>query len=179
MTDAAAPDSPWTVRIATPDDAPAMAELIGRGIRESIAPQWEPSAVEALLAATTADTLAALLTPTGYAALALAVDAPVRVIVLPQPQLLSHLFVATAMQHRGMARALWEGARSHLERAHPQTRTVELNAAPAAVAVYEALGFHPISGCFRRHGAVAVRMGCWLPERSLAAAAQRGDGLPA
>ena len=47
---------------------------------------------------------------------------------------------------------------------------VELNSSPYAVPAYRALGFFPISEPFRRQGAVATRMACWLPGRALARA---------
>jgi len=60
--------------------------------------------------------------------------------------------------------------RAELEQHHPDVRTVELNSSPYAVAVYKALGFFPISKPYRRKGAVATRMACWLPGESLESA---------
>jgi hypothetical protein len=57
--------------------------------------------------------------------------------------------------------------RTYLEERHPDVQTVELNSSPFALAAYEALGFFPISKPFKRKGAVATRMACWLPGRAL------------
>jgi hypothetical protein len=43
----------------------------------------------------------------------------------------------------------------------------QLNSSPYAVDAYRALGFFPISHAYKRDGAVATRMACWLPGRRL------------
>jgi GNAT superfamily N-acetyltransferase len=93
------------------------------------------------------------------------------VIFLPRPTLVQLLFVAPSHLRRGIARALWNAVRAHLEAEHPKVTTVELNSSPYAVGAYEALGFFPISQPFRRKGAVATRMACWLPGIALEQAA--------
>jgi ribosomal protein S18 acetylase RimI-like enzyme len=69
------------------------------------------------------------------------------------------LFVHPQHLRQGIGRALWESARTHIESALPQTKTVELNATPYSVAFYQSLGFVV-------KGARATRMACWLPARS-------------
>ena len=90
------------------------------------------------------------------------------VLVMPRPSLVQLFFVVPGHLRRGIGRTLWEAARTHIEAQHPEVKTVELNATPYAVAAYRALGFFPISEPFRRKGAVATRMACWLPGRALA-----------
>ena len=88
-------------------------------------------------------------------------------ILLPRPTLVQLLFVAPNHLRKGIGRALWNAARAHLEEKHSGVTTVELNSSPYALAAYKALGFFPISEPFRRKGAVATRMACWLPGKAL------------
>ena len=90
-------------------------------------------------------------------------------ILLPRPSLLSMLFVHPQHLRQGIARRLWEAARSHIEGAFSEIKTIELNSTPYAFNAYRALGFHPISAQFTRRGAKATRMACWLPARALGA----------
>jgi GNAT superfamily N-acetyltransferase len=92
------------------------------------------------------------------------------VIFLPRPTLVQLFFVAPGHLRNGIGRKLWSAVRVELEQHHPDIRTVELNSSPYAVAAYEALGFFPISKPYRRKGAVATRMACWLPGESLESA---------
>ena len=89
------------------------------------------------------------------------------VIFLPRPTLVQLFFVAPGHLRNGIGRKLWSAVRVELEQRHPDVRTVELNSSPCAVPVYKALGFFPISKPYRRKGAVATRMACWLPGESL------------
>lgn len=79
------------------------------------------------------------------------------------------LFVHPSRLRQGIATKLWEYARTRLEAEFPEARTVELNSTRYAVEFYRAAGFVPISAEFRRGGARAVRMACWLPARGLGA----------
>lgn len=104
---------------------------------------------------------------------ALAVDAagePLGYVLMPSPALLGMLFVDPSAHRRGIAMRLWEAAREHVEHAHPEVRTIELNATPHALGFYRCAGFVPISGEFVLGGCRATRMACWLPARRLGAA---------
>jgi GNAT superfamily N-acetyltransferase len=155
------------LRQAHPADALAIAELVRAAFVEHIAPDWEPSAQRDFLDETGADKLAPRI---GAAAVCLVCEQAgqiVGVIFLPRPTLVQLFFVAPGHLRQGIGRALWGAARAHLEERHPEVKTVELNSSPYALAAYKALGFFPISKPFRRKGAVATRMACWLPGTAL------------
>ena len=155
------------VRQATAEDAPAIAELVQAGFIEHVAPDWEPSAQQGFLTDTTAEKLESVITKATLVAVYEEQDQILGVIVLPRPTLVQLLFVAPSHLRCGIGRTLWETARTYLEEQHPKVTTVELNSSPYALAAYKALGFFPISLPFRRKGAVATRMACWLPGRAL------------
>ena len=155
------------VRPATPDDLPAIAALVQAGFIQHVAPDWEASAQRDFLKDTTAEKLAV---PIGEAAFVAVYEHEAQmlgVLFMPRPTLVQLFFVAPGHLRQGIGRALWEAARVHLEEQHPEIKTVELNSSPYAVPAYRALGFFPISEPFLRRGAVATRMACWLPGRSL------------
>ena len=155
------------VRHATADDAPAISALVQAGFARHVAPDWEPSAQHDFYEGTTAGKLADRIAEATLVEVYEEEGRIVGVIALPRPTLVQLLFVAPDRLRRGIATALWEAARTHLEERHPEVTTVELNSSPYAVPAYRAFGFFPISQPFRRRGAVATRMACWLPGRSL------------
>jgi GNAT superfamily N-acetyltransferase len=155
------------VRRATANDAPAIAELVHAGFTAHVAPDWESSAQQSFLRDTTAEKFEAVIAQATFVAVYEERSQVLGVIALPRPTLVQLLFVAPSHLRRGIGRALWEAGRSHLEEQHPEITTVELNSSPYAVAAYKALGFFPISKPFRRRGALATRMACWLPGRAL------------
>lgn len=158
------------IRDASPQDAAAVSALVHASFEAHIAADWEPAAGESLIADTSAEKMAVLIAASSIALVHDEGGAILGVIVLPRPTLVQLCFVAPGHVGQGIGRALWEAARARLEAGFPDVRTVELNASPYAVAAYRALGFHPISQPFRRSGAVATRMACWLPGRTLAPA---------
>ena len=170
-----------SVRDATPEDAAAISALVHASFRQYIAPDWEAQAGENLIAETTADKLAARLAEAVVALLLEDEGRVLGVIVMPRPTLVQLCFVAPGHTGHGIGRRLWEAARARVEARFPEVRTVELNASPYAVAAYRAFGFHVISAPFVRDGAVATRMACWLPARTLThapVAAVRPAGEP-
>jgi GNAT superfamily N-acetyltransferase len=155
------------IRLAQPDDACAISELVQASFRAHIAADWQAEAQDSFLGETTAEKLAAPIADATFAAVYEEDGRIVAVILLPRPNLVQLCFVATTHVRRGIGTALWEAARTYLETQVPETKTVELNASPYAVAAYTAMGFFPISRPYRRKGSVATRMACWLPARSL------------
>ena len=156
------------LRYATVADASAISALVCARFNQHVAADWEPEAREHFHAETQPEKLAPKI---AAAALCLACEQDtelVGVIFLPRRTLVQLFFVAPGHLRRGIGRTLWSAVRAELEQHHPDVRTVELNSSPYAVAVYEALGFFPISKPYRRKGAVATRMACWLPGESLA-----------
>lgn len=158
----------YTLRTSTSADAEAVSELVRAALTEFVAPDWEPNAREVFDSESSPERFSALLVEATFASVAVAEKQVVGVIVLPKPNLLAFLFVRRDWHKRGVAKALWEAARTHLETRHPEIKTVELNSSPQAVTAYRSLGFYPISEQFKRGGGVATRMACWLPGRALA-----------
>jgi GNAT superfamily N-acetyltransferase len=133
------------------------------------AADWAPQAQEAFLAESSPHALAEKLSSAAYAVAAFSSHRMVGFLLMPSPSLLGMLFVHPQFLRQGIARALWEQARTFIEASHPQSKTIELNATPYAVRFYEMIGFVPISAEFRREGCRATRMACWLPARALGA----------
>src|SRR5450755_4204425 len=155
------------LREATANDASAISELVQAGFIEHVAPDWEPSAQRSFIEETEAEKLAPRISEAAVCLLCEQSGQVLGVILLPRPTLVQLLFVAPGHLRRGIALALWNAARAQLEEKHPEVTTVELNSSPYAFAAYKALGFFPISKPFRRKGAVATRMACWLPGKAL------------
>jgi GNAT superfamily N-acetyltransferase len=155
---------------ATPADAPAVSALVQTVFGEFIAPDWEPQAREVFATESSPERFAQLLAEPAFASVAEAGERLIGFILLPTPNLLAFLFIDSSVHRQGVATALWQAARAHLEATYPAVKTVELNSSPYAIPAYKALGFYPISESFRRGGCVATRMACWLPGQALAAA---------
>jgi GNAT superfamily N-acetyltransferase/ketosteroid isomerase-like protein len=160
------------LRSALPSDAEAASALVQRSFAAHVAAHWSPSARAHFHAESSAGTLRAALQAPAVALLWEGGHGPLGFLLMRRPGVLDMLFVDSAAQHQGIARALWTAARGMLEARHAEQRTVELNAAPDAVPAYRRLGFAPLSSVFDRDGARAVRMACWLPARALHAEPQ-------
>ena len=155
------------VREATAQDIAAISRLVHASFKAHIAADWEARAQTEFLAETEPEALARRIAD---AALCLVHEADAEingVILLPRPTLVQLFFVAPSGLRQGIGRKLWETARSRVEEHYAEVKTVELNSSPYAVAAYKRLGFFPISEPFLRNGAVATRMACWLPARTL------------
>ena len=155
------------LREANVDDVRAISELVQAGFAMHSAADWELSAQHEFIAETQAAKLASKLAGAALCLVCEHGSELVGVIFLPRPALVQLFFVTPSQLRRGIGRTLWNAARTHLEEKHPEVKTVELNSSPYAVAAYKALGFFPISKQFRRRGAVATRMACWLPGEAL------------
>jgi len=155
------------LRQAGSADAVAVSALVQATFDEFVAPDWEPSACQFFKRESSPERFASTLPSAAFAAVMEARGRIVGFILMPQPAQLAFLFVDASWQRRGIARTLWEAARTRIETQFPAVKTVELNSSPYAVAAYKALGFYPISEPFRRGGSVATRMACWLPGRAL------------
>jgi len=155
------------LREATAEDATAISALVQAGFIAHIASDWEPSAQRSFLEDTGADRLAPLIAEATVCLVCESRGRLIGVIFLPRPTLVQLFFVATDHLRQGIGKVLWNGARMHLAQHHPEVKTVELNSSPYAINAYRALGFFSISKPFKRKGAVATRMACWLPGRAL------------
>ena len=155
------------LRHASPADAPAISELVSASFIKHIAPDWELPAQRHFLEETQPDKLEPKIADASVCFVCEHDAQLLGVIFLPRPSLVQLFFVAEGHLGQGIGRRLWIAVREHLEKNHPDVKTVELNSSPYAVAAYRALGFFPISKAFRRQGAVATRMACWLPGQAL------------
>ena len=155
------------IRKASSEDVTAISRLVQSSFRAHVAPDWGQEAQDSFYSETAVEKLAARLAASTFAAVYEEDAKIIGVILLPRPNLVQLCFVATSHLRRGIAGALWQAARDYLEENLPEVKTVELNASPYAVAAYKAMGFFPISKQYRRHGWVATRMACWLPDREL------------
>lgn len=170
---------PGQVRPAQAHDFAAISDVVQAAFVQHVAPDWSASAQADFLRDTTPQKLEASFAAAHFAAVFELGGQVLGVIAMPRPTLVQLLFVMPSHIGQGMARALWEAARVHLAQHCPEVKTVELNSTPFALPIYQALGFYPISRAFCREGAVATRMACWLPERSLCAAPDAGpDASP-
>lgn len=165
----------FTIRSASPLDATAISRLVHDSFMGLAAADWHEAAVAVFLEESRPDALAATIASSFLACTAYADEDAVGFALMPRASLLGMLFVAPRHLRQGVARQLWEHARSAVEARAPDVRTVELNATPFALPAYRALGFYPISEAFERRGSVATRMACWLPGRALARRAREDD----
>ena len=150
-------------------DAESISQLVHASFLELAAADWEPNAVKTFLSESSLQGLAAALKAPAYAAAEFLDEKPTGFLLMPKPSILGMLFVHPAHLRGGIARRLWESARSFVGVEHPEVETVEANSTPYALAAYRSLGFAPISSEFRRAGCRAIRVACWLPGRGLAA----------
>ena len=128
------------------------------------------SAGESFIVETSAEKLATAICDASFVAVCEDQGQMLGVIAMPRPTLVQLFFVAPGHLGQGIGKSLWEAARTHVEENYPDVKTIELNSSPFAVPAYKALGFFPISEPFRRKGALAIRMACWLPGQALARA---------
>jgi len=152
---------------ATPELADRISALVHLSFNELAAVDWDPDARQVFLGESSPASIAAALQQPAFAAVETEGGEFTGFILMRKPSLLGMLFVHPRHLRKGVARRLWEAARSHIETAHPDVKTVELNATPYAFKAYRALGFVPISTEFTRGGCRATRMACWLPARAL------------
>ena len=155
------------VRTATVDDAEAISRLVCASFDRYIAPGWAEEGCQHFAAENSPDKLAPKIASAAICLVCERDAEVVGVIYLPGPTRVQLFFAAAGQVRTGIGRALWSEVRAQLAARHPEVTTVELNSSPYAVASYKALGFFPISKQFRRRGAVATRMACWLPGDSL------------
>jgi GNAT superfamily N-acetyltransferase len=158
----------YEVRIATERDAARVSALVHESFSTLAAKDWSPAAQECFLAeVSSVEQMARKIADSAFSAVAVAGAEVVGFILMPAPAVLGMLFVHSAWLRRGIATALWEAARAHIETHFPEVKTVELNSTPYATLAYRALGFVPISREFEQAGCRATRMACWLPARGL------------
>lgn len=159
--------TPVRIVRAEAGDAQIASVLVHESFDRFVAADWTPDARAAFLAEASVEKLRDGIAAAAYAALAMRDGVALGFIYLPTPALLAMLFVHPQHLGQRIGSLLWEAARTHVETHHPQTRTVELNASSYGVPAYRAMGFYPISEPYIKSGAIATRMACWLPARTL------------
>ena len=160
-----------TFRVVSRSEARLASGLVQQSFSDLAASDWEPHARQAFLNESAPIALSKALNTAIFAAGAFVEGAMVGFVLMPKPSQLSMLFVHPDHLRRGIARQLWDKARSHVETNFPEIKTIELNATPYAVNFYRSVGFVPISAEFTGDGCRATRMACGLHARGLNATA--------
>lgn len=161
---------PITVRQTHPSDAAAISLLVQTSFLELAATDWEVEGRQFFLEQSSEKAMEEKLKMAVYSAGAFENDEMIGFILMPSAALLGMLFVHPQRLRQGVATALWDRARQHIETHFTQIKTVELNATPYAVRFYRSIGFNPISAEFKRDGCTATRMACWFPAKGVGAA---------
>jgi GNAT superfamily N-acetyltransferase len=132
------------MRLAKPEDAPAIAVLVRRVVRRWVLPDQSRKAGKAFLARTGTRFLRQRIIDGQRIHLAYLGDVLVGISAMRDDCHLVHFFVSTRYQGRGIARRLWQRTmRDAIRRAG--TRRFTLNATRVAVPVYLHLGFRVVS----------------------------------
>lgn len=158
-----------TIRPALVADAASASDLVQRSFRALVAADWEPHAQARFIEEASAAALERAVREAAFAAVACKEQVIAGFVLMPKPTVLGMLFVDPRWLRRGIGRALWERARSHIAAAFSEISTVQVNATPYATPFYRALGFMPISAPYIHDGCRITRMACWLPARPLGA----------
>ncbi|QRN55939.1 GNAT family N-acetyltransferase [Dyella caseinilytica] len=128
------------IRLARPEDAPAVAILIRRVVRQWVLPDQSRKAGKAFISRVATTFLREKIVQGQRLHLAYLGDVLVGVSGMRDDCHLVHFFVGTRYQGRGIARRLWERTmRDAIRRAG--TRRFTLNATRCAVPVYLRFGF--------------------------------------
>lgn len=159
----------FTVRTVTEADSAAASAVVQASFTELAAADWEPQAQQVFIAASSPEAMAEKLKVAACARAAFVGEQMVGFLLMPSPTVLGMLFVHPQWLRQGIARALWQSARSYIEATYPDAQTIELNATPYAINFYLAAGFVPLSRELNREGCRVTRMACWLPARALGA----------
>lgn len=145
------------IRSATLEDAPALSALICALTREFIAPELSKEGLNRLLKSMGSGSIRAHIR-SGYRYHVAEEDGRiVGVVGMKENRHLYHLFVASAFQGRGLARALWETAKAASLAAGGSGRFT-VNSSLGAVGLYEKFGFIKQSEPVAASGVVYVPM---------------------
>ncbi|MGE5668160.1 MAG: GNAT family N-acetyltransferase [Betaproteobacteria bacterium] len=159
----------FTIRAVTEGDSAAASAVVQASFTQLAAADWEPAAQQWFIAASSPEAMAEKLKVAACARAAFVGERMVGFLLMPSPTVLAMLFVDPQWLRQGIARELWQSARSYIEATYPDAQTVELNATPYAVDFYLSVGFVPLSREFTRDGCRITRMACWLPVNALGA----------
>jgi GNAT superfamily N-acetyltransferase len=157
------------VRSVPESEATAASDLVRVSFTALAADDWEPKAQTTFLEEASPGQMQRKLRLAACALGAYAQGNLVGLLLMPRPAVLEMLFVHPEHVRKGLAKSLWERARTEIESSFPAVKTIELNSTPYALSFYRAVGFAPISSEFVVSGCRATRMACWLPARGLGA----------
>lgn len=130
------------MRLARPEDAPAIGVLARRVVRRWILPEQPAEAAGPLLAGMSAKAIRRKMADGQRFHLAFVGDALAGIIAIREDCHVFQLFVGTRHQGQGIARKLWRRVLKDSTR-RAGTRYFTLHAAVGAVPVYLRLGFEP------------------------------------
>jgi GNAT superfamily N-acetyltransferase len=137
------PESTLRIRLASPDDAPAIAIMMRRVVRRWILPDQSRKAGAAFMLRITTKSLREKIIMGQRVHLAYLDDVLVGISGMRDDSHLVHFFVSTRYQGRGIAGRLWRRTmRDAIRRAG--TRCFTLNATRVAVPIYLHLGFRAL-----------------------------------
>ena len=157
------------IRQVAESEAAAASELVRVSFTALAANDWEPQAQATFLEEASSEQMQRKLSHAACALGAYAQGNLVGLLLMPRPAVLEMLFVHPEHLRQGLAKSLWERARTAIESSFPAVKTIELNSTPYALRFYRAVGFAPISAEFVVRGCRATRMACWLPARAIGA----------
>jgi len=146
-----------TLRPATPDDAPRIAQLIA-SLRSQLTFDAQADGSREFLVSMEAPALRANLEAPNFSHFVAEQDGELLgVIAVRDRSHLFHLFVAAQRQGQGLSRKLWNLARLHAE-AQGASGEFTVNSSPFARAVYERFGFRATAPPTTKHGVTYVPM---------------------
>lgn len=164
MTGAADPrdDARWALRLATPDDAPAIAALIA-GFADDLV--LDRAQAGPYLASVSEAAERGYLASPRYRYVVAEVEGPrgaaspglAGFIAMRDTTHLFHLFVERSWHRRGLARALWSRMQREIGTVEPP-RGCTVNSSLSAVPVYRAFGFVETGPVTHAHGIAFVPM---------------------
>ena len=157
------------IREVAESEAAAASKLVRVSFTALAANDWEPQAQATFLEEASPEQMQRKLSLAACALGAYVKGNLVGLLLMPRPAVLEMLFVHPEHLRHGLAKSLWERARTEIEASFPAVKTVELNSTPYALRFYQTIGFAPISSEFVVGGCRATRMACWLPARGLKA----------
>lgn len=145
------------IRPGTPADAKAVASLIA-SFQPSLTLDPSGAGAEQYLASVSEEAERQYLESPRYAYLVAERDGQVvGFVAMRDNKHLFHLFVDSANQRAGIARALWEQARQLCQRAGPVAEFT-VNSSLNAVPVYRSFGFVPAGAVTQMHGIAFLPM---------------------
>jgi N-acetylglutamate synthase-like GNAT family acetyltransferase len=147
-----------TIRIAKPDDAPAVSELVSRVAGKTIFAAGPEDGRRYFMAMNTPAAVAGKMNDDAYRYHVAEQDGRiVGMIAMRGNSHLYHLFVDETMHDTGLGRRLWEHGRAECARQGNRGRYT-VNATPDTIGFYEKLGFRESGEMHVRNGHPAIPM---------------------